>query len=189
MNYSFPPGTPWGLDDLEMCVLTGQPPAGFDCGADEQNRFLYGRAWRDQKKGVTVTHVLSIKGMTAAYVTLMMDRVALGPEEKPKGVTYRFLGAMKAAQLAVDRKFAGYGLGTYVVSYVVEYARTLRRLVGCRLVTLDAEPHLVGWYEAMGFRRNHEEQEYRRRLAAEMGRDVACIPVSMRFDLRDASEN
>lgn len=118
-----------------------------------------------------------------------MDRIILGLEERPKGVSYRFVGGMKIAQLAVDRRFAGYGLGRFMVGYAVQFARTLRPRVGRRLVTLDAEPRLVGWYEGMGFVSNAAEQEHRRRLAIEAGRPVEEIPVSMRFDLRDATEH
>lgn len=186
MDPIFAPGTPWELHDLEMRVIDGQPPAGFDCGREAQNTFLYSRSWRDAKAGVTVTHLLSVKGVLAAYVTLMTDRIALGPEEKPRGVTWRLVPAVKIAQLAVDRRFAGRGLGRFLVGYVVEHARTLRAFVGCRLITLDAEPEMVGWYESMGFRRNLEEQEHRARLAAEMGREPDTLPRSMRFDLREA---
>ncbi len=186
MDHVFPPGTPWELDDMEMRVIEGQPPAGFDCGRDAQNGFLYARAWRDAKACVSVTHLLFIKGIMAGYVTLLTDRLALGPDEKPRGVTWRLVPALKIAQLAVDRRFAGHGLGRFLVGYVVEYARTFRGAVGCRMITLDAEPELVGWYEGMGFRRNHEEQAYRARSAAESGRDAGALPLSMRFDLREA---
>jgi GNAT superfamily N-acetyltransferase len=186
MDDIFSPGTPWELHDLEMRVIDGQPAAGFDCGRDAQNAFLYARAWRDAKAGVSVTHLLSVKGILTAYVSLLADRVALGPDEKPKGVTWRLVPALKIAQLAVDGRFAGHGLGRFMVGYVVEHARTLRGSVGCRLITLDAEPELVGWYESLGFRRNQEEQSYRQRLAAETGRDPAALPLSMRFDLREA---
>jgi GNAT superfamily N-acetyltransferase len=185
MDFGFSPGTPWERADLEAHVIDGQPPLGFDCGRDAQNSFLYARAWRDAKAGVSVTHLVFIKGLLAAYVTLMMDSVALGRDEKPKGVTWRLVPALKIAQLAVDRRFAGRGLGRFVVGYVAEYARTIRTLVGCRLVTLDAEPDLIGWYESLGFRANREEQAYRARFAAESGRDPALLPVSMRFDLRE----
>lgn len=123
MVWPFRENAPWTRDDLEMRVLNGQPPAGFDCGDESYNRFLYSRAWRDQKRGVTVTHLLRIKGIPAAYVTLTMDKIRLGPSEKPKGVSWQFVGAVKVAQLAVAKPFAGFGLGAFLLAYVVEYAR------------------------------------------------------------------
>jgi ribosomal protein S18 acetylase RimI-like enzyme len=185
MEFEFPPGTPWVPDDMEACAIDGQPPAGFDCGRETQNRFLYARAWRDAKAAVSVTHLVFIKGLLAGYITLMMDRIALGPDEKPKGVTWRLVPALKIAQLAVDRRFSGYGLGKFLVGLAIDFARRTRTFVGCRFITLDAEPELVGWYESIGFRRNVEEQASRTRFALETGRDITSMPVSMRFDLRE----
>jgi GNAT superfamily N-acetyltransferase len=184
MDLAFPPGTPWERDDIEARVIDGQPPLGFDCGRDAQNAFLYARAWRDAKAGVSVTHLLFIKGLLASYVTVMMDGIVLGPDEKPKGVTWRTVPALKIAQLAVDRRFSGHGLGRFMIAYAVGYARRVRTVIGCRFVTLDAEPELIDWYESLGFRTNREAQVYRERLAAESGRDIEQLPVSMRFDLR-----
>lgn len=185
MEFEFPPGTPWVPGDMEACPIDGQPPAGFDCGRESQNRYLYARAWRDAKAAVSMTHLVFIKGLLAGYATLMMDRIALGPDEKPKGVTWRLVPALKIAQLAVDRRFAGYGLGKFLVSLAVEFARDTRTSMGCRFITLDAEPELIGWYESIGFHRNLEEQLSRTRLALESGRDISSLPVSMRFDLRE----
>jgi GNAT superfamily N-acetyltransferase len=186
MSEFFREGTTWDEDDLEMRTLDGPPPAGFDCGADDQDRFLYERAWADACQGISVTHVLYVKGIAAAYVTLLSDRIQLGPKEKPKGVTYQFVPALKVGQLAVDRRFAGRGLGRYLVGFAVELATQFRGVFGCRYITLDAEPRLLPWYESQGFKRNIEEQRHRRALAEARGRPVDELAVSMRFDLRDA---
>jgi ribosomal protein S18 acetylase RimI-like enzyme len=117
----------------------------------------------------------------------MADRIKLSPKEKLKGVSYELVPAVKIAQLAVARGFSGYGLGKFLVGYAVANARAVRAVigVGCRYLTLDSQPNLVGWYERMGFKRNIEEQRYRERLARERNRPLEALPVSMRFDLRD----
>jgi ribosomal protein S18 acetylase RimI-like enzyme len=91
---------------------------------------------------------------------------------------------MKLAQLGVHRAFQGMGLGRTVVADVVEFARDEASRVGCRYVTLDAQPDLVGWYESLGFERNILRQDQRMQTALAHRRDPASIPVSMRFDLR-----
>jgi GNAT superfamily N-acetyltransferase len=186
MSEFFRTSTAWSDGDMEMRTLDGPPPPGFDCGAADQNAFLYLRAWADACHGISVTHMLFIKGIPAAYVTLLSDRIQLGPKEKPKGVTYQFVPAMKVGQLGVDRRFAGQGLGRYMLGFVVQLATQFRGVFGCRYVTLDAEPHLIGWYESQGFRRNLEEQRHRLALAQSRGRPVDTLAVSMRFDLRDS---
>lgn len=187
MDFTFSAEAPWTLDDLDTRALEEPPPADFDCGADDQNRFLQERAWRDHQKGISSTHMLYVKGIPAAYVTLMADRIKLSPKEKLKGVSYELAPAIKVAQLAVARRFSGHGLGKFMIGYAVANARAVRAEigVGCRYLTLDSQPLLVGWYERMGFKRNIEEQRYREQLASERNRPIEDLPVSMRFDLRD----
>jgi GNAT superfamily N-acetyltransferase len=176
-------------DELQMRPLLGDPPHGFDCGSAEQNAFLYERAWNDARCGITVTHLLYVKGMLAAYVTVMADRIKLGSRERPRGVVYGFAPAVKIAQLGVDRRFAGCGLGKLLVAYAVQMAVMFRRRIGCRYVTLDARTEeLVRWYEAQGFVRNKEEQKLRIVDAERRGRTPDGVPVSLRFDLRERTE-
>lgn len=172
--------------DLQIRALAGPPPHGFDCGSAEQNAFLYDRAWHDACRGITVTHLLFVKGILAAYVTLMNDRISLGSRERPHGVTYGLAPAVKIAQLGVDRRFAGHGLGKLLVGYAIQTASMFRGRIGCRYVTLDARTEgLVHWYEAQGFVRNKEEQKRRREDAERRGRVPEQVAVSMRFDLRE----
>jgi ribosomal protein S18 acetylase RimI-like enzyme len=179
-DLAFSPG------DLQMIPLDGAPPADFDCGVEEQNGFLRGRAWRDQCQSISVTHVLYVKGVAAAYVTLMADRIMLGPKEKPKGVAYSLVPALKVAQLGVDVRFQRRGLGEMMIGYAVQMARTFRGMMGCRYITLDARPELIGWYERQGFKLNKEEQASREEAARKRGIDLEHFARSMRFDLREA---
>jgi GNAT superfamily N-acetyltransferase len=171
-------------DELVVRTLDGPPEAGFDCGRDEQNRFLYERAWPDQEAQLSVTYLYYVKGMLAAYATVCMDALPLGRREREAGVVYQDIGALKLAQLGVHRSFHGAGLGRLVVADVIELARDEAIRVGCRYVTLDAQPDLVPWYERHGFRRNILRQDQRILNAVKHGRDAERIAVSMRFDLR-----
>lgn len=177
--------TPWADGDLRVQIMDGQPSMGFDCGRDAQNAFLYSRAWRDSKAGVTVTHLLFVKGILAGYVTLLADRIDLGSDEKLRAVSWRVVPAVKVGQLAIDHRFAGNGLGRWLIWYAVALVKDFRRGVGCRLITLDAQPDLVPWYERQGFSSNALEQQARLERARGEGRDDQRLPVSMRFDLRE----
>lgn len=59
--------------------------------------------------------------------------------------------------------------------------------VGCRYMTLDAQPDLEGWYESLGFLKNRTRQQERIAEAMLHHRDPAHVAVSMRFDLRRAA--
>jgi ribosomal protein S18 acetylase RimI-like enzyme len=174
------------MGDVVVRRMDGPPEPGFDCGRTEQTTFLYERAHADQLAKLSVTYLYYVKGILAAYATICMDALPLGPRERDRTVRYREASACKLAQLGVALPFQGMGLGRHVVSDVIGLAQDETERVGCRFVTLDAQPDLVGWYEAMGFRRNRLRQEQRIRDALAHGRAPSSIPVSMRFDLREA---
>ena len=171
-------------DEIVVRTLDGPVEAGFDCGREEQNRFLYERAWLDQEAQVSVTYLHYVQGILAAYATVCMDALPLGRREREPGVLYQDIGALKLAQLGVHLSFQGAGLGRLVVADVIALARDEAPRVGCRYVTLDAQPDLVPWYERRGFRRNLLRQDQRILDAVKHGRDAERIAVSMRFDLR-----
>lgn len=165
--------------------LDGHPPFGFDCGRPEQNAFLYDYAWSDQQDFLSTTYLFFRGGMLAAYATMLMDLLPLGPDERGD-IRYSRISALKLGQLGVDRRFQGLGIGREVVGYTVELAREVGQRVACRYLTLDAQPDLVGWYEALGFVRNRVRQEERIADAIRHRRDPERVPVSMRFDMRQS---
>lgn len=171
-------------DDVEVRTLDGPPEQGFDCGRSDQNTFLYERAWTDQQEHVSVTYLYYVKGLLAAYATVCMDSLPLARRERGLAIRYRDVSALKLAQLGVDRAFQGMGLGKLVVADAISLAREEATRVGCRYLTLDAQPDLVDWYATQGFKRNQLRQELRIADALKHRRDAEEIAVSMRFDLR-----
>jgi GNAT superfamily N-acetyltransferase len=186
MEPVFHPAAGWDEDDLDVHLLDGPPPQGFDCGRDEQNQFLYARAWPDQHRRLSVTRLFFVKGIFAAFVTTLADAIELGTREKDEGVRYPTLAAIKIAQLAVDRRFAGGGLGRALVAYVIEYVRQASAGIGCRYVTVDARPELEAWYAAQGFVRNKLVTRRKLEHARAIGRDETDVPISMRYDLLES---
>lgn len=173
-------------DEVVVHVLRSLPKAGFDCGREEQTRFLSERAWSDQKAQVSVTYGYYVGGILVAYATVCMDAIRLGKKERESDVRYSEVGAVKLAQLGVAVPFQGEGIGKLVVASVIRLARMVSGHVGCRYVTLDAQPDLVGWYESQGFDRNHFRQTERILDALAHGRELERIAVSMRFDLHES---
>lgn len=163
--------------------LDGEPPPGFDCHREPQNEFLYGSAWSDQRQRLTTTYLYRAASALAAYTAVCMDSFVLGTREKPDGLRYRNIAALKLAQLGVHHAFQGRGLGAVAVGDVIALALELSQRVGCRYVTLDAHPDVVGWYQELGFEINRVMQK--QRIEAAAGRNPDEVPVSMRFDLRE----
>jgi hypothetical protein len=167
--------------------LEGSPPPAFDCGRDEQNEHLHRRAWEDQQQRLSTTYLLQRSGLPAGYVTVCMDSLPLARGEREPAIRYQHVSALKLAQLGIDLRFQGMGMGTEAVGFVVRLASRVGEQVGCRYVTLDAQPDLEGWYARQGFLRNQLQQQQRREDAISHRRDPETIAISMRYDLRRPS--
>lgn len=176
---------PWfaDFDDLEVRKLEDAPPLRFDCGRETQTRFLYEHAWYDQRQRVSTTCLYDTTDGLAAYTTVCMDAIPLGRRERPADVRFQDVPALKLAQLGVGRRLQGRGYGAMAVADVIALALTLSQRAGCRYVTVDAKPYLVGWYQSLGFEINKLKQK--QRTAAAGARNPDETPVSMRFDLRE----
>jgi GNAT superfamily N-acetyltransferase len=173
------------LDRAEVQVMDAAPAPAFDCGRDVQNAFFYERAWDDQRERLSTTYLLTVHGLTAGFLSLCMDSLPLSRTERGAEIRYQWVSALKLAQLGIDRRFQSLGLGRRAVGFVVDFASELSLRVGCRYVTLDAQPDLVSWYAAQGFRRNLLHQQQREDEAIRHRRDPAATAVSMRYDIRE----
>lgn len=170
-------------EDLVSRKLDQPLPPPLDCGREMQNRFLRECAWHDQQEMVSATYIYFAVGIPVAYATVSMGAVVLGTRERPKSIPYKMVGAVKLLQLAVDRRFQGQGLGGQILEDVAALAREGSKRFGCRYLTLDAQPDLVGWYQEQGFTINKIVQKERVDAAIATGRPVEELAVSMRFDL------
>lgn len=172
-------------EDVVVRQLEGPPDHGFDCGRAEQTSFLYDWAEVDQEEQLSATYLHYVRGILAAYATVCMDALPLDRRERDVGVRFQEASALKLAQLGVAQSFQAMGLGTFVVADVIVLAREEARRVGCRYVTLEAQPDLVEWYERRGFKKNILKQKRRIQDALTHGRDPTSIAVSMRYNLRE----
>lgn len=175
------------LEAVEVSRLEGLPSRTFDCGRPMQNTFFRERSWHDQEERLSTTYTFEVHGIIAAFATVCMDSIPLSRSERGRTIPYSWISALKLVQLGVDHRFQSAGLGRWAVAYVVDFANELGVHVGCRYVTLDAQPELETWYADQGFVHNRLRQEQRISEALAHDRDPGRIPVSMRYDLRRAA--
>jgi GNAT superfamily N-acetyltransferase len=176
------------MEPLRPVKLRDPVPPAVDCGRDEQNEHLRSRAWQDQEQRVSTTYLLDHFGAVAGYVTVCMDSLPLTRRERGLAIRYKYVSALKLAQLGIDLRFQGRGLGTRAVGIVTRLAQRVGEQVGCRYLTVDAQRDLVPWYEAIGFKHNELRQQQRIAEALQHRRDPEAIPVSMRLDLREPGQ-
>lgn len=171
-------------EDLEIFPLEGTPPLTFRCTRDEQNDFLHGRAWDEQRQGFSVSYLAHRSGIMVGYMTLTMDGIPLQQRERPSGrIKLMRFPALKLAQLGVDERWEGRGIGKQLVAFAAAIGLRLGAEVGCRYLTVDAKTDLVPWYKGQEFKENRLVVEAVERRARERGLAPEDAPRSMRLDL------
>jgi GNAT superfamily N-acetyltransferase len=129
----------------------------FDCGDGPLNNYLKRHAWTNQEKssiGVTYVAVDDAAPRTVlGYFTLAMASVPRDqfPKKHVRGLPPYDLPLILLARLAVDRRFAGRGLGHALISEAFRMSLRAADTVGCRAIVTDAYRDRTGWYARYGF--------------------------------------
>jgi GNAT superfamily N-acetyltransferase len=138
----------------------------FSCGNADLDDFLRSDALRYQAHHVATTYLGIYEDRTVGYVTLMADAVILSSRERkqlrapnstPLGYDdHPVIPALKVARLGACQEFRTdfSGCGHALVRFACWQALMASRSFGCRLVTVDAYPEAIEFYERIGFARN-----------------------------------
>lgn len=149
---------------MQILPFAGQfDVAGFSCGDSpdqaDLNDFLKSDALRYAATGMSQTYVAVADAAVVGYVTLLMDAIWLNPDEKdefrradvPVGMTIPALKVGRLARLQSCRiPLVGTALMRFAFATLVDQSER----VGCRLLSVDAIPSAVEFYEKLGFVRN-----------------------------------
>ncbi len=157
--------------------------ASFSCREEDLAAFLRDDAARlHRERGARVylvTHGIAVVG----YIALSADVLILKTAEKKK-LGFRngdpSMPAIKIGRLAVDERYEHLGIGTRMMRLAFDIANTASDSIGCRLLTVDAMPSALSYYEKLGF---EENKAVARRLDPK-GQIYPDSTISMRFDLR-----
>jgi GNAT superfamily N-acetyltransferase len=129
----------------------------FGCGDPDLDDFLRTDALRLQAQRVASTYLAFFEEELVAYMTLLTDAVVLETKERKRlALTSRdhpSVPAIKIARLAVHESFRAThaGGGTALLRIAHALALDIANRVGCRLLTLDAYPAALPFYEKLGF--------------------------------------
>jgi GNAT superfamily N-acetyltransferase len=143
----------------------------FDSDDTDINEFLQRDAWKYQADHISHTRLAYLDQRLVGYITLLADCVILLTSEKKKALkeakeqhqTVYTFPAVKIGRIGVQKDCQGLDIGTQLLKYAVGVVVRMNRElnVGCRLITLDAYPKSVGFYEKRGFMYN---KHYRKRV-------------------------
>ena len=87
------------------------------------------------------------------YFTLAMASVSRNafPKKHVRGLPPYDLPLVLLARLAVDRRFAGRGVGHALISEAFRISLRVADEVGCRCIVTDAYRDRISWYALYGF--------------------------------------
>lgn len=134
----------------------------FKCADSDLTEFLFDDARHFQRELMAVTYLLEYMedNKTAAYFSLLADKITFNPDEKgiwnrlnrniPNTKRRRSYPAVKVGRLAVNEEYSGQGLGTFILDNI-KYAFSNVKRIGCRFITVDALKSAVPFYELNGF--------------------------------------
>jgi GNAT superfamily N-acetyltransferase len=118
------------------------PVSGFDCGAEELNRFIERYAYQSQQSQGTRTYVsLSDDGKLAGFYTLAYGSVDYedAPERTRKGLARHEVPVMVLARLGVAREFQGKGLGKQLLRDALLRTLQAAEIAGLRAIVVHAK--------------------------------------------------
>jgi GNAT superfamily N-acetyltransferase len=130
----------------------------FDSGEPALDEWLRRYAGQNRRRDTAATWVITTpKDQVVAYASLAMTAIdrSAAPEpvakQAPDPVPALLLG-----RLAVDRRYAGLGIGTALVAHVLATAAELNTKAACRAAVVTAlHPQARTWWERLGFRPFH----------------------------------
>jgi len=129
----------------------------FDCGDEPLTNYLKRHAWNNQEKsslGVSYVAIDEIAPRAVlGYFTLAMASVPREafPKKYVRGLPPYDLPVILLARLAVDRRFAGRGLGHALISEAFRISLRVADEVRCRCIVTDAYRDRISWYARYGF--------------------------------------
>ncbi len=127
---------------------------GFDCGADELNRFLARFALTSQAAGAAQTYVAVKANTVVGYYSLAVGQVAFddAPGRLRKGLARHPIPIMLLARLAVATAWKGHGLGSGLLKDATLRTLQAADIAGIRALVVHAKDETARrFYEHFGF--------------------------------------
>ena len=126
----------------------------FDSGEPVLDEWLRRYAGQNRRRDTAATWVIAdAQDVVVAYASISMtgiDRSA-APEIVAKGAPDP-VPALLLGRLAVDRRYAGLGIGTTLAAHVLATAVELNERAACRAVVVTAlNSNARSWWQRLGF--------------------------------------
>jgi GNAT superfamily N-acetyltransferase len=133
----------------------GDDRSGFSCGQKDLDRFFQHYAGQNQfKLHLAVSYIALSEGRLLGYATVAaasIERKSFPSERLRRRLPGYPLPVLRLARLGVDTSAQGLGIGSQLLTHVLNLALEQRDRVGCAGVVADAKPDAVSFYDRYGF--------------------------------------
>lgn len=161
----------------------GHKVGEFDCGVEDQNRYLREFAWQNMQLGYGVTYVAldESSGDIAGFYSLAAGHVEFEnlPEDfrDTEGLPRYPAPTILLGQLGVDRSAQGEGLGKALLAHAIEKGVQVSEVVGAVAIEVHAgSEEAQSFYERYGFVQMQDSPDHLF-LSMEVGRTLAGEPT------------
>ena len=128
----------------------------FNCDRNdtmELNVFIHSEAIQYQKEKLGITHLFLYDNHIIGFATLAMSDVEI--KEAPSLLSFkpniRDYPVLLIGRLAVHNDYRGRNVGKIICLFCLDTAKRISKEIGCKLVVVQTEENLVGFYEKCGF--------------------------------------
>jgi GNAT superfamily N-acetyltransferase len=133
--------------------------ARFDCGEPVLNQWLREQAGQSERRDTARTFLaLDPEGELGGYMSLCLTQIEAAHLGAP-GLTARYpVSAIRLARLAVDLRYQGQGLGSYLLAQAVRLAHEVMERAAFQVLVVDAlDVDVTAFYARRGFRRFRDD--------------------------------
>ena len=145
-------------DGIVVKKMSGTDVAdGFECAKPEFAEHLRATAPHHQRELIGQPYLFMRGGEILGYVVLAASR--LGAKDRQSAGAHGIVPAVLITYMATHKRHERRGIGRLMVSWSVSQAKAISRGMGCRLVTVNAEPDVSEFYAKLGFVRASEQED------------------------------
>ena len=124
----------------------------FDSGDADLNEFILKDSIVHLENNLCIIFLCLYEQDVVGYFSLSADSIKVNEELV---IRYPLYPSLKIGRLAIDKKYQGQGIGTYIIDYIIFYARFIQELLGVRFLSVDSynNKHTLNFYSRNNFKK------------------------------------
>jgi len=142
------------LEKIEIVVINENiiNNLDFDCGDEDLNEFIREDALKHLYEDLAVTYLFILDGVVLGFVSISSASIKISKKHKKEmKFQYPEFPSVRIARLAIDKRYAGKGIGTHLIKWISGKSEDMGRDIGIRFISLDAYEKSINFYKKIGF--------------------------------------